>query len=182
MKRIFDLTFSIIAFFVFAIPILIIILIIKFISKHPVIFKQNRIGYHKHNFEIYKFQTMVNEKVTPFGAILRKTGIDELPQFVNVFKGDMSIVGPRAITEFDIKRLGWDTEYYSKRWNVKPGISGYAQIYGGQNKKTSWFWDMKYVSKSGIITDFSIIFISFLMNLFGKKRIRNIIWPHKKLK
>lgn len=182
MKRIFDITFSFVALSIFFFPILIASLIIKLYEKHPVIFKQQRIGLNKETFNIMKLQTMVNEVPTKTGRILRKTGIDEIPQFINVLKGDMSIVGPRALTDYDIKRLHWDTDYYSSRWKVKPGISGFAQIYGGQNKKTSWFWDKKYSEKSNVLTDFFVILISFSMNIFGKPRIRNLIWSKKNLK
>ena len=68
-----------------------------------------------------------------------------------------------------VKRYGI---YHSIRWSVKPGISGFAQIYGGQNKKTSWFWDKKYTENSNLLTDLEIILVSFSMNLFGKTRIR----------
>ncbi len=182
MKRLFDIIFSLIALLIFGLPIIIISLIIVFKEKHRIIFRQERVGLNGKPFMIMKFQTMTNEVPTKTGRILRKTGLDELPQFLNVLKGEMSIVGPRALTVFDIKRLKWDSSYYSKRWSVKPGISGFAQIYGGQNKKTSWFWDKKYTESSNLITDLGIILISFLMNIFGKTRVRNIIWSNKNLK
>jgi lipopolysaccharide/colanic/teichoic acid biosynthesis glycosyltransferase len=182
MKRIFDLFFSLIALSIFSIPMISIALIIKIFYRHPVVFYQERIGKDKKPFCIYKFQTLVNEKPTKLGKFLRKTGLDELAQFINVLKGDMSIVGPRAITSYDINRLGWNTDYYSLRWGIKPGISGFAQIFGGQHKKTSWFWDKKYVQNNNLLIDFIIILLSFLMNLFGKTRIRQMIWTDKHLK
>jgi len=182
MKRIFDITFSLIAFFVFLVPIVFIVLAILLIERHPILFSQERIGSHKRPFKILKFQTLVNNIPTKAGKILRKTGLDELPQFINVFKGDMSIVGPRALTNFDIERLKWNSEYHKIRWNCKPGITGYAQIYGGQNKKTSWFWDTKYIKSNSLVKDFAVILISFLMNIFGKTQIRRMIWPGKNLK
>lgn len=81
---------------------------------------------------------MVDEQETPTGKILRMTGLYEIAQFFNVLKGDMSLVRPRALTEYDIKRLKWYDEYHNIRWRVKPGISGFAQIYGGQHRKLSW--------------------------------------------
>jgi lipopolysaccharide/colanic/teichoic acid biosynthesis glycosyltransferase len=180
-KRFFDIAFCLVALMVFSIPIVIIVFIIKVFYHHPVIFFQQRIGLNKLEFRIMKFQTLILDIPTTLGSILRKTGLDELPQFLNVLKGEMSIVGPRALTEKDIKRLNWDTDYYQSRWNVKPGITGMAQIYGGQNKKSSWFWDKKYILTQCILIDFCLLIISFLMNIFGKRRIRRLIWKRKDL-
>ena len=182
MKRTLDLIFSAIALLVFSLPIILIISCIKVFYKHPIFFKQIRIGLNKQPFKILKFQTLVDGKPTKCGAILRRTGLDELAQFINVAKGEMSIVGPRALTEYDIVRLGWDSHFYNKRWDVKPGISGLAQLYGGQSKKTSWFWDQKYLDKNTLALDVLIILISFLMNLFGKRKIRQSIWNNKTMK
>lgn len=125
---------------------------------------------------------MVDEVPTSTGKLLRKTGLDELPQFINVFMGDMSIVGPRALTNYDIERLNWNDDYHTIRWRQQPGITGYAQIYGGQHRKTSWFWDKYYIKYSNIFVDFKIVFISFLMNIFGKTKIRQIIFRKNSLK
>lgn len=182
IKRLFDILFSSIGIIIFAIPMIIISLVLKFKEKHPIIFKQERIGLYKKPFLIYKFQTMVDEQVTPSGKILRKTGLDEIAQFFNVLKGDMSLVGPRALTDYDIKRLQWDDDYHSVRWSVKPGISGLAQIYGGQHRKLSWFWDMKYISNNSRLKDFYVLAVSFAMNLFGKTRVRRFIFRNRNLK
>lgn len=182
MKRVFDILFSFIALLVFAIPTIIISLLLMIRERHSILFKQERIGKDKKPFQILKFQTMVNEVPTKTGKLLRKTGLDELPQFLNVFKGDMSIVGPRALTNYDIERLSWNDDYHSIRWRQKPGITGYAQIYGGQHRKTSWFWDKYYINNNNVFIDFAIVFISFLMNLFGKTKIRQIIFRKNSLK
>lgn len=182
MKRLFDIAFATIAFSVFLIPVSLIIIAIKLFEHHPILFYQERVGLNKKVFRICKFQTMVNKEVTKTGRILRKTGLDELPQFLNVLKGEMCIVGPRAITEEDINRFGWQSKYYELRWRLKPGITGYAQIYGGQSLKTSWFWDKKYIQSHGLLKDFGVICLSFLMNIFGKTNIRRKIWPNKNLK
>lgn len=182
MQRIFDITISLFGLTLFSIPLLIVMGLLKFKEKHVIFFKQERIGINKKPFEILKFQTLVNEIPTSTGKILRRTGIDEIPQFINVLKGDMSIVGPRALTNYDIERLCWDDEFHSKRWSILPGISGYAQLYGGQHRKTSWFWDMKYLKKNNLFIDFIVITISFSMNLLGKTRVRNMLWTTSKLK
>jgi lipopolysaccharide/colanic/teichoic acid biosynthesis glycosyltransferase len=125
---------------------------------------------------------MVDEVPTKTGKLLRKTGLDELAQFINVLKGDMSIVGPRALTKFDIERLGWNDNYHSIRWKLKPGITGFAQIYGGQHRITSWFWDKYYINRNNVLIDFVLVGISFLMNIFGKTRVRKVIFRKNSLK
>ena len=182
MKRLFDILMSLIAIGIFCIPMLIISFLLKHREKHSILFKQKRIGKNKVPFQILKFQTLVEEIPTPTGRRLRSTGLDEVPQFFNVLKGDMSIVGPRALTLYDIKRLGWDDDYHQVRWNQKPGITGFAQIYGGQHRKTSWFWDKYYIEHNNLLIDFAVIFISFLMNIFGKTRVRKFIFQKKNLK
>lgn len=182
MKRAFDLIFSGIALLVFGIPMLLIIALLKWKEKHHIIFKQTRIGIGIKPFEIWKFQTLVDGIPTKTGAVLRKTGLDELPQFVNVFKGEMSIVGPRALTASDIERLGWNDYFHLKRWKVKPGITGFAQLYGGQHRKTSWFFDQLYLEKHNLLIDFVLIGCSFLMNIFGKTQVRRIIFQRKNLR
>ncbi len=181
MKRVFDIIFSLIAFMVFLLPVLMIVLAIKLFYNHPIIFYQERVGENKKPFRILKFQTLIDDKATKLGGLLRKTGLDEIAQFINVLKGDMSIVGPRAITNFDIQRLKWNDDYHSVRWDIKPGITGFAQIFGGQHRKTSWFWDKKYVQLNSLLIDFLVILLSFLMNVFGKTKVRRMIWPEKKL-
>ena len=182
MKRALDIVFSLIALVMFAVPGVIIALLLIIRERHPVLFWQERVGRRGRRFHIIKFQTMVNGVTTPAGKILRRCGIDEWPQFINVLKGEMSIVGPRALTCDDIQRLGWDDEYHSTRWSVKPGITGFAQIYGGQHKKASWFWDKCYLKNNNCLADVAVILVSFLINIFGKRRMRRIIFHHKDLK
>jgi len=182
MKRIFDITFSLMAVILFAIPAVVIALIIKFYERHPIFFYQERIGRDFKPFRIIKFQTMVDQKPTRTGKILRMAGIDEWPQFINVLMGEMSIVGPRALTLADIVRLGWDAPRYRVRWQVAPGITGFAQLYGGQHRSTSWFWDIQYLSNCTLLTDLGVVVVSFLMNVFGKRRVRRILFQQADLK
>lgn len=182
MKRLFDITFSLFALLLFALPMMVIALVLLLKEKHSIFFRQSRAGRDGKAFEILKFQTMVNEVPTQTGRLLRRTGLDELPQFINVLKGEMSIVGPRALTSYDIERLKWDDSYHSNRWSVKPGITGFAQVYGGQHRKLSWFWDQQYLQRNNVFIDFGLLVVSFLMNLFGKTRVRQMIFQKSNLK
>jgi lipopolysaccharide/colanic/teichoic acid biosynthesis glycosyltransferase len=182
MKRLFDIFFSLVALSVFAIPMCAIAFLLKFVERHPVFFRQERTGRDKKTFAILKFQTLVNNRPTPVGSYLRRTGMDEWAQFFNVLRGDMSIVGPRALTPSDIGRLAWNDTFHAGRWKVKPGISGLAQLYGGQHRKTSWFWDQYYIAHQNLPMDFCIVVASFAMNIFGKIRIRRILFKNRTLK
>ncbi|WP_455212772.1 sugar transferase, partial [Kaarinaea lacus] len=110
--------------------------------------------------------------VTKIGSRLRRSGLDEIPQFINIFKGEMSIVGPRALTMNDVVRLGWDQRYYIRRWHVKPGITGLGQLYAGRSAHHSWLFDKTYLKKSSFRLDLQIVVLSSLMNLLGKQPIR----------
>ncbi|MFO7445163.1 MAG: undecaprenyl-phosphate glucose phosphotransferase [Ignavibacteriaceae bacterium] len=146
VKRAFDIIFSfIVIVLILSWLVPLITILIRAQSSGAAIFKQERIGVKNKRFVCYKFRTMYSKnngedsfqpasstdpRITPVGHFLRKTSIDELPQFINVFKGDMSVVGPRPHTvPFDIK-YGQIVEAIKMRYNVKPGITGWAQIHG----------------------------------------------------
>lgn len=145
-KRFWDLIFGLIGFIISIPFILIFGIIIKLTSKGPIFFKQERVGYMGKNFYVVKLRSMRNDaeaktgavwarkndpRVTPVGRFMRKTRIDELPQFWNVLKGDMSLVGPRPerpeLTEKFYKK--WPE--FPQRLRIIPGITGYAQVNGG---------------------------------------------------
>ena len=154
-------------------PILLLISLFIYIeSRTGVIFKQVRIGLHKKEFVIYKFKTMENNKVTFIGKFLRKLGLDEIPQLINVIYGQMNFIGPRPLTKFDIDRLGWDEDKFSKRWEVKPGITGAAQVRGfrGETKELCDMegrvkWDVWYIENWNLLLDLNIIFKT-VFNIF----------------
>ncbi|WP_458411726.1 sugar transferase [Schinkia sp. CFF1] len=145
-KRIYDIIFSSIVLIVLSPLFLIIALIIKVEDpKAPILYKQKRLGKDNKEFTIYKFRSMVNgaekltgptlavendPRVTKVGSFIRRTRIDELPQFWNVLKGDMAVVGPRPEREFFSNQYMQDHHYYGYRTTVKPGITGYAQVMG----------------------------------------------------
>lgn len=158
--------------------LLIVILIILIVERKAPFFFQDRIGLRRGAFKIYKFRTMLNNEITPLGKILRKTGIDELPQLVNIIKGQMSFVGPRPLTKNDIERLGWDRDYYDHRWSVRPGIVGLAQLTPVCHKKMSWFYDQLYIKTRSIWLDFKILTAAVLIPFVGKQTVKN--WIHGK--
>ena len=172
LKRLGDISISLIAITLFCPLFILIAIAIKFDSKGPVIFKQKRFGIHKKTFYVFKFRTMKVESpkyvatrdlqnpeqwITRVGAFLRKTSLDELPQLCNILVGDMSIVGPRpvVVSERDVIEA---REKYGAN-DVLPGLTGWAQINGRDNLST----DMKaeldgyYVTHKSLIMDIRCI-------------------------
>lgn len=158
--------------------LVLIALSIWLLDGRPILFRQQRIGLTKQPFSIYKFRTMHNEMVTKSSKFLRQTGLDELAQILNIVQGDMSVVGPRPLTQADISRLGWDDAYHTKRWAIKPGITGLAQLYGGRSAKLSWHMDKVYRAQMSWWLDTRILLWSLAVNVLGKKRVRG--WLMKK--
>ena len=152
-------------------PILCLLSLLLLTIRTPIFFKQKRPGLHNAPFTFYKFRTMTSEKdengnllsdkdrLTPFGALLRKTSLDELPSLWNVLKGDMSLVGPRPLL---MEYLPLYSKEQMRRHEVKPGITGWAQI----NGRNAISWDEKfkldvwYVDNQSIWLDTKILFIT----------------------
>ena len=167
IKRVLDILISIICI-VFLLPVYVIVaILIKIIDKDKILFMQNRTGLYGKEFKILKFKTMKNKQITKLGRFFRNTSIDELPQFFNVLKGDMSIIGPRP----------WIPEYYKnfnneqkKRVEVRPGLVGLAQTNG--RRKISIFekidLDLKYINNLSFTNDF-IIFIKSFKTIFEEE-------------
>jgi putative colanic acid biosynthesis UDP-glucose lipid carrier transferase len=177
-KRVFDIAFSTIVILLvlsWLTPLLAII--IKLDTKGPVFFRQRRIGRNGYFFNCLKFRTMVqndeaderpaeenDERITKVGRVLRRINIDELPQFFNVFVGQMSVVGPRPHMIADCIRFSFVISSYSFRSLVRPGITGWAQVNGYHGPTTDYdsiviryYWDAMYVRKAGILLDAHII-------------------------
>jgi lipopolysaccharide/colanic/teichoic acid biosynthesis glycosyltransferase len=141
----------------------------------PALFVQTRIGYRRRPFEVLKFRTMRDGNVTRVGHWLRRTGLDELPQFINVCRGEMSVVGPRPLTAADVARLGWDAKQFDWRFSSRPGITGMAQLLAGQGAAFSRRLDRLYGRRQNPALDLQLIALSFAVNLVGKRRLRKII-------
>ena len=174
-KRFFDFIISFIAIVVLAIPMLLVAIIIKIDSKGPVIFKQERIGRNGKVFFIYKFRSMCvgaektgsgvysgknDSRVTKVGKIIRATSIDELPQFFNILKGDMSFVGPRPPLTYHPWKIEEYTPEQKRMFEVRPGVTGWAQING--RKGVEWNKRIElnvwYVDHVSLWLDIKILF------------------------
>lgn len=170
-KRAFDIVCASAGALVFFPVLVSIAVMIRIEDGGPVFFKQERLGRDKRPFSIIKFRSMRDGKVTAVGRWIRSTGLDEVMQFINVLKGDMSMVGPRPLTLDDAHRLGWDDDGRA-RFSVKPGITGLSQLYAGKGVRVSAFLEQKYIERASFTLDMKIIALSFLVNLFGKRRIK----------
>ncbi|RLV61417.1 exopolysaccharide biosynthesis polyprenyl glycosylphosphotransferase [Parashewanella curva] len=173
-----------------ALPIgLITALFIKLESPGPIFYKQKRTGQYNDEFEVIKFRSMRNDaeisgarwatkndaRVTRVGNFIRKTRIDELPQIINILKGEMSIVGPRPEREVFIKDLEEQIPYYRFRHAVKPGVTGLAQVsypYGASLEDAIWKhkFDIYYIKHHSTLLDIKILFKTIKVVLFGMGR------------
>ena len=149
IKRILDFSLALIGLIILMVPMLIVAVIIKLDSKGPVIFKQDRIGYKGKVYKMYKFRSMyvgaekggvysdnTDTRVTKMGKIMRATSIDELPQLINVLKGEMALIGFRSPLTYHPWKWSEYTEEQKKMFNVRPGITGWAQVNG--RKTVEW--------------------------------------------
>ena len=170
-------------------PLLIFVaILIKLNSKGPVLYKQNRVGKNEQIFQIYKLRTMRvdaekytgvvwakenDPRITPIGRILRKVHIDEIPQLFNVIKGEMSIVGPRPERPELVRDLKRVIRDYEKRLQVKPGITGLAQIWHKYDEtiedvKKKIKYDILYIKKMCLLVDLRILANTFVVVLTGR--------------
>lgn len=196
LKRAFDLVLSG-AGLVVAAPLgILIALLVKLTDGGPVFFTQERVGYRGEPFVGYKFRSMVPDadkkfgtvqateddpRVTVVGRALRKTAMDELPQLWNIFKGDMSFVGPRALAGSEVE-VGSDgtavrldaVPGFSERHQVVPGLTGIAQIYAARDipRRQKFRYDRLYVKKQSFWLDLKLICLSFWITFRGKWEVR----------
>ena len=172
-KRIFDIIFSLIILITLLIPFFLISVMIKATSKGPIFYNWNVVGKDGVFFNSFKFRTMVinademsgpffkmknDPRITRVGSYLRKYSLDELPQFISVLQGKMSVVGPRPPLQSEYKNF---SNFQKKKLAVKPGITCLWQVDGRNNINNADEWikkDLEYISKRGFIFDLSIIF------------------------
>ena len=168
-KRLFDVIFSFLALVILSPVLLVIAILVRIKLGSPIIFKQERPGKDEKIFKLYKFRTMTDAKdsrgrllsdekrLTRFGRMLRSSSLDELPELFNILKGDMSFVGPRPLL---VEYLPYYTKKEHHRHDVRPGLTGWAQVNGrnlvGWSKRLKL--DVEYVDKITFCRDLSIIF------------------------
>jgi lipopolysaccharide/colanic/teichoic acid biosynthesis glycosyltransferase len=175
VKRLFDLAGACAGLIVFA-PIMAVIAVVVLVDDGgPVFFRQARLGRRRRPFTILKFRSMRDDRVTRAGRVLRATGLDEIPQFLNILRGDMSAVGPRPLTDADVQRLGWTSAVYDFRWDTRPGLTGLAQIVGAKTAEEALELDRAYVARWKPLLDCQLIALSFAVNALGKVRVQQLL-------
>ena len=187
-KRFFDIVVSLIIFLISVPAMLITGLLIFLEDGAPVFYQQERVGRNGKTFMELKFRSMTNNaekagkpqwassddpRTTRVGRIIRKLRIDELPQILNVLKGDMSFVGPRPERPFFVKQLCQDVPFYNARHSIKPGITGLAQVryqYGAsvEDSVQKLQYDLYYVKNNSLFLDMLILIDTLQVVLFGK--------------
>ena len=174
-KRLIDVAGAIAGLAVFSPLMALIAAAILVEDGGPILFRQERLGEARRPFRIIKFRSMRGERVTGVGRLLRATGLDELPQLCNILRGEMSVVGPRPLMEADVQRLGWSGPRYDFRWRVLPGLTGLAQVMGAQAARRSAILDRCYIARQSVWLDVRLVTLSFAINAFGKRRIRQFL-------
>lgn len=177
IKRLIDIIFGFIGLLVFVVTFPIVALAIKVTSAGKVIFSQERVGQNGKTFVLYKYRTMSSSsasntwtspgdsRITGLGKILRKFRVDELPQAINIIRGDMSIVGPRPEQVNIVQKLEEEIPYYTERHSVKPGLTGWAQlhVYAGsvEESRQKLQYDLYYIKHRNLVFDLEILVKTF---------------------
>ncbi|CAN7341241.1 sugar transferase [Paenibacillus sp. LjRoot56] len=171
IKRPMDILLSLVAIIVVSPVLLVVALLVRVKLGSPVLFKQKRPGLNEKTFMMYKYRTMTdsrnengellpdNVRLTKFGRFLRSTSLDELPELINILKGDMSIIGPRPLL---VQYLPLYNDHQKRRHEIRPGLSGLAQVSG--RNVISWEdkfdLDVEYIDTVSFINDWKIIFLT----------------------
>jgi len=185
LKRLFDILLSGIGLILSAPLWIIFTILIKKGDQGPVFYSQYRVGKNAKIFNVLKFRSMVPDaerntgavwatendpRVTPIGKIIRATAMDELPQLWNIFRGDMSFVGPRAERPELVEDFAKKIQGYMKRFSVTPGLTGIAQVYGRYDTppQHKLKYDLLYIKKRSLCLDMKLIVLSFWITFKGK--------------
>lgn len=186
IKRLVDILGSLFGIIITSPIMLITALLVKTTSKGPVLFKQERVGYHGKNFNMYKFRSMRvqtadeekkgwttkgDPRVTPIGRFIRKTSIDELPQLFNILSGDMSLVGPRPERPQYVEKFKEEIPRYMVKHQVRPGLTGWAQVNGLRGDtsiKKRIEYDLYYIENWTFFFDIKIIIMTFFTGFINK--------------
>ncbi|MBQ4148494.1 MAG: undecaprenyl-phosphate glucose phosphotransferase [Clostridium sp.] len=186
IKRAVDIFGALVAIVLFSPVMILAALAVKLTSKGPVIFCQERVGLHNKPFKMYKFRSMTlqpaekekhqwttpgDSRVTKVGAFIRKTSIDEMPQFFNVLKGDMSLVGPRPERPFFVEKFREEIPRYMIKHQVRPGMTGWAQVNGYRGDtsiRKRIEHDLYYIENWTLGFDFKILFLTFFKGFINK--------------
>jgi len=183
IKAIIDITLSVIGLIICCIPMLIIAIAIKFESKGPALFKQKRLGKNQKVFTVYKFRTMcdhafekggvasseLDSRITKVGKFLRRTSLDEIPQMINIIKGEMAIIGPRPILPFEFDDYK-ENERYVHRYDAKPGMfcTVDLDLRATATREQQFEMDAEYVDKMSFGLDFKVFFGIIKTVVLGK--------------
>ena len=181
IKRVLDIIISLAALIILSPVLLVVAILVRCKLGSPVIFHQERPGYHEKIFKLCKFRSMTDERdaegnllpdavrLTKFGKILRAASLDELPELWNILKGDMSFVGPRPERPEFIAKAVEDIPEFVLRTKVKAGLTGYAQVMGNYN--TSFLdklkWDLMYIENYSLFLDLKILLMTAIA-IFAK--------------
>ena len=186
IKRLVDILGSLFGIIITSPIMLFTALLVKTTSKGPVLFKQERVGYHGKNFNMYKFRSMRvqtadeekkgwttkgDPRVTPIGRFIRKTSIDELPQLFNILSGDMSLVGPRPERPQYVEKFKEEIPRYMVKHQVRPGLTGWAQVNGLRGDtsiKKRIEYDLYYIENWTFFFDIKIIIMTFFTGFINK--------------
>jgi lipopolysaccharide/colanic/teichoic acid biosynthesis glycosyltransferase len=157
-------------------PLVALLALLVRLDGGPALFRQTRLGVGRAPFTIYKLRTMHDGQVTGLGRVLRRTGLDELLQLVNIARGEMRFIGPRPLTGADVVRLEWDRPEFDSRWQVAPGLTGYAQFAPVCDRAVSWSLDDFYARHRTAGLDLRITVASCVALVLGKQRAKGWFW------
>ena len=183
IKRVLDIIISLAALIILSPVLLVVAILVRCKLGSPVIFQQERPGYHEKIFKLCKFRSMTDERdaegnllpdavrLTKFGKILRAASLDELPELWNILKGDMSFVGPRPERPFFVEKFREEIPRYMIKHQVRPGITGWAQVNGFRGDtsiRSRIEHDLYYIENWSLGLDIKILFLTFFKGFVNK--------------